>query len=82
MPCKKRKFSSRREAVEVLNYIYQNGSRNTAPIRPYWCKICGNFHLTSQIKEEEKKRKKKTKKTSAKPFSNGYLESWQKRKKF
>lgn len=64
--CTKKRFPNRAGALLRIAEIKNRGEvREKSPIREYYCRICGGYHLTSQpmpknkrkLIEERKKRK-------------------------
>jgi len=46
LPCRKESYNTREDAMAMIKYI--EDSRVTRKIRPYQCRICGFWHLTSR----------------------------------
>lgn len=53
--CDKISFATSKEAQRVLNAAKRSfhNRKKTIPKRYYKCKVCGNYHLTSQGKYKE-----------------------------
>lgn len=46
--CKKVKYASQKDAADEIARIRSKSNRSKIPIREYWCKKCGQWHITSQ----------------------------------
>lgn len=55
--CTKRRFATRPAALLRIAEIKRKGEvRDKQPIREYFCKGCGGYHLTSQPMSADKKK--------------------------
>lgn len=55
--CTKKRFTSRAGALFRIAEIMHKGEiREKNPIREYYCKYCGGYHLTSQQMSQKKKQ--------------------------
>ena len=50
--CAKTTYSTKKQALSVLNYIKDNANRKKVPVRAYYCKPCEGWHFTSQDNNE------------------------------
>lgn len=56
--CTKKRFATRPLAVQRIAEIKQKGEvREKNPIREYFCKECGGYHLTSSPMSQKRKKK-------------------------